>query len=93
MAQKLKRWESPRYEGRNNKGRGGSARYRQIRKQQQLLRKKLKQENNGENKKNGNRSSHSFLCVGFYVGLNVRTNSSGNTILWGMVLPTCEYFV
>lgn len=39
---KLKRWESPRRQGRNDKGRGGSARAKQIRKQQQRLRQKLK---------------------------------------------------
>jgi hypothetical protein len=42
MAQRLKRWESPRKEGRNDKGRGGSARQRQIKKRTQMLRKKLK---------------------------------------------------
>ncbi|NJO21112.1 MAG: hypothetical protein HC838_15220 [Spirulinaceae cyanobacterium RM2_2_10] len=40
---RLKRWESPRRQGRNAKGRGGSARARQLRKQQQHLRRKLKQ--------------------------------------------------
>lgn len=44
MAQQLKRWESPRRQGRNIKGKGGSARAKQLRKQQQLLRKKLKQQ-------------------------------------------------
>jgi hypothetical protein len=38
----LKRWESPRRQGRNDKGKGGSARARQLRKQQQMLRNKLK---------------------------------------------------
>lgn len=42
MAQRLKRWESPRRAGRNDKGRGGSARQRQKRKQLQALRQKLK---------------------------------------------------
>ncbi|MEO1402306.1 MAG: hypothetical protein AAFV72_13825 [Cyanobacteria bacterium J06635_1] len=42
MAQRLKRWESPRRKGRNHKGRGGSARHRQIVKQQKLWRKRLK---------------------------------------------------
>ncbi|MEA5509123.1 hypothetical protein VB715_05035 [Crocosphaera sp. UHCC 0190] len=42
MAKRLKRWESPRRQGRNDKGRGGSARQRQLRKQQQMLRKRLK---------------------------------------------------
>ncbi|MEO0458598.1 MAG: hypothetical protein AAF152_18745 [Cyanobacteria bacterium P01_A01_bin.114] len=42
MAQRLKRWESPRRKGRNHKGRGGSARHRQIVKQQQLWRKRLR---------------------------------------------------
>jgi hypothetical protein len=43
MTQRLKRWESPRKTGRNTKGRGGTARLKQIRKQQQMLRKKLKE--------------------------------------------------
>ncbi|MBU6228908.1 MAG: hypothetical protein KGQ93_04355 [Cyanobacteria bacterium REEB459] len=43
MAQHLKRWESPRHCGRNLKGRGGSARQRQLRKRQQRLRQQLHQ--------------------------------------------------
>jgi len=42
VVQRLKRWESPRRQGRNHKGKGGSARQRQLKKQQQMLRKKLK---------------------------------------------------
>ncbi len=42
MARQLKRWESPRREGRNDKGRGGAARQRQKKKQFQALRQKLK---------------------------------------------------
>jgi hypothetical protein len=42
MAQRLKRWESPRREGRNDKGKGGAARRRQLKKQTQMLRKRLK---------------------------------------------------
>ncbi|WP_341527228.1 hypothetical protein WKK05_32740 [Nostoc sp. UHCC 0302] len=49
---RLKRWESPRKEGRNDKGRGGSARKRQLRKQRQMLRQKLKE----ANKVNSNKS-------------------------------------
>lgn len=45
MTQRLKRWESPRSEGRNDKGRGGSARQRQRKKQLQMLRKYLKEGN------------------------------------------------
>ena len=41
--QRLKRWESPRREGRNNKGKGGSARARQVKKQTQMLRQRLKE--------------------------------------------------
>ncbi len=54
MVQRLKRWESPRRQGRNKKGRGGSARLRQLKKQQQMLRNKLKgqQENKKQNKQN-----------------------------------------
>ncbi|NEQ14026.1 MAG: hypothetical protein F6K44_09180, partial [Moorea sp. SIO3E2] len=43
MAQRLKRWESPRRQGRNWKGKGGSARRKQLKKQTQMLRRKLKQ--------------------------------------------------
>lgn len=42
MAQQLKRWESPRRPGRNDKGRGGSARQRQLRKRHQGLRNRLR---------------------------------------------------
>jgi hypothetical protein len=45
MAQQLKRWESPRKEGRNIKGKGGSARQRQLKKKFQILRQKLKEGN------------------------------------------------
>jgi hypothetical protein len=41
MAQRLKRWESPRKEGRNDKGRGGSARQRQKAKQFRRLKQTL----------------------------------------------------
>ena len=41
--QRLKRWESPRREGRNDKGKGGSARARQLKKQMQMLRQRLKE--------------------------------------------------
>ena len=43
MVQRLKRWESPRKQGRNSKGKGGSARARQLRKREQMMRQKLKQ--------------------------------------------------
>jgi hypothetical protein len=45
--QRLKRWESPRRQGRNDKGKGGSARRRQIKKQYQMLRQKLKATSKG----------------------------------------------
>lgn len=48
---RLKRWESPRREGRNNKGKGGAARQRQIKKQTQMMRKKLKGETKPEKQK------------------------------------------
>jgi len=49
---RLKRWESPRREGRNDKGKGGSARKRQLKKQRQMLLKKLKEANKADNQKN-----------------------------------------
>lgn len=59
MAQQLKSWESPRRQGRNDKGKGGSARARQIRKQQQMMRQKLKGESPESNK--GKRCKSLFL--------------------------------
>ncbi len=58
MNQRLKRWESPRQEGRNDKGKGGSARQRQKRKQFQMLRKKL----NSQTKRDGDRHLFLFKC-------------------------------
>ncbi len=49
---RLKRWESPRKEGRNEKGRGGSARKRQLKKQRQMLRQKFKEANKPNNNRN-----------------------------------------
>ena len=59
MTQRLKRWESPRRQGRNDKGKGGSARQRQLKKQTQMLRKKLKdsQEADNQNKQQGRDTS------------------------------------
>ncbi len=48
MVERLKSWESPRKRGRNQKGKGGSARARQLRKREKLLRKKLRQNQNIE---------------------------------------------
>ncbi|ELR96584.1 hypothetical protein [Gloeocapsa sp. PCC 73106] len=47
MARQLKRWESPRKEGRNQKGKGGSARQRQLKKQFNRLRQQLKSNDQG----------------------------------------------
>ncbi|MFZ4665848.1 MAG: hypothetical protein ACOYME_05440 [Prochlorotrichaceae cyanobacterium] len=38
---RLKRWESPRHQGRNDKGKGGSARQRQLSKRNRRLKVKL----------------------------------------------------
>ncbi len=57
----LKRWESPRREGRNDKGRGGSARKRQLKKQRQMLRQKLKQADKPNNNKNYGQGEEFFL--------------------------------
>lgn len=59
MSQRLKSWESPRHRGRNNKGKGGAARSRQVKKQQQTLRKLLKAQNTQKNENHG--SHFSFL--------------------------------
>ncbi len=66
MARQLKRWESPRREGRNHKGKGGSARQRQRRKQMQTLRNKLKQQGNSnqsDHSRGGNHASPNFWAA------------------------------
>ncbi|MCL6436410.1 MAG: hypothetical protein K6T90_19825 [Leptolyngbyaceae cyanobacterium HOT.MB2.61] len=59
MAQRLKRWESPRREGRNHKGKGGSARQRQRRKQFQVLRQRLKDQSHNPNDASSNQKAES----------------------------------
>lgn len=51
MVERLKSWESPRKRGRNDKGKGGTARARQLKKREKLLRKKLKQNQSIQGKK------------------------------------------
>lgn len=63
MARMLKRWESPRREGRNHKGKGGSARQRQLKKQTQMLRKKLQEGSEPE----GNQGENKFQFSPFFL--------------------------
>ncbi|WP_242053896.1 hypothetical protein [Nostoc sp. FACHB-888] len=63
---RLKRWESPRKEGRNDKGRGGSARKRQLKKQRQMLRQRLKEGNKPDNKKNNRAGEDQFIFPLFF---------------------------
>ncbi|WP_414565675.1 MULTISPECIES: hypothetical protein [unclassified Anabaena] len=62
----LKRWESPRREGRNDKGRGGSARKRQLKKQRQMLRQQLKESNKTNNSKNNRQGEEKIFSLFFY---------------------------
>ncbi|MGI2905524.1 hypothetical protein [Tolypothrix sp. VBCCA 56010] len=63
---RLKRWESPRCEGRNDKGRGGSARQRQLKKQRQMLRKRLKEADNVDNRKNNKQGEEKLIFPLFF---------------------------
>lgn len=63
---RLKRWESPRKEGRNDKGRGGSARKRQLKKQRQMLRQRLKESNKSDNNKNTRPGEDEFIFPLFF---------------------------
>ena len=67
MAQRLKRWESPRKSGRNEKGRGGSARQRQLKKQHKRLMKRLKTRQLGEAAVNENKGERSDGLSPFFV--------------------------
>lgn len=97
---RLKSWESPRSEGRNSKGKGGSARARQLKKQQQTLRKQLKVQHDRPNQQHNHQQNHqgketdnsfpyfvSFCCS---IPLNVRTNRASNGLRRGLLLPAVE---
>jgi hypothetical protein len=64
MARMLKRWESPRKEGRNDKGKGGTARQRQVKKQMKMLKKRLKDQ--GQSGKQGNGPRESSILSLFF---------------------------
>jgi hypothetical protein len=68
MTQRLKRWESPRRQGRNDKGKGGSARARQLKKRQQMLRKKLQegQQADDQNQKNNKKRGREHCSLLFF---------------------------
>lgn len=72
MTQRLKRWESPRRQGRNDKGKGGSARARQLKKQQQMLRKKLTEGQNADDQNNqkNNPKGRRIRSLPLFFGLN-----------------------
>ena len=63
---RLKRWESPRREGRNDKGKGGSARKRQLKKQRQMLRQRLKDANKPDNSKNNKHGEENIFFPYFF---------------------------
>lgn len=72
MVERLKRWESPRKRGRNHKGKGGSARARQLRKQQKLLRKKLKGNSDSQQQNQDKRREINLSSI-FWHLLNLKT--------------------
>jgi hypothetical protein len=74
MQERLKRWESPRKQGRNDKGKGGSARARQLKKQTQMLRRKLKEgspksspDSNGNSTQNNQKKTPDSPESGFFM--------------------------
>ncbi|BAZ32364.1 hypothetical protein NIES4074_48680 [Cylindrospermum sp. NIES-4074] len=75
----LKRWESPRKEGRNDKGRGGSARKRQLKKQRQMLRQKLKNREKPDNNKN-NRRGEEILTFPLFFQLLFKDTNRTNVV-------------
>ena len=101
---RLKSWESPRSEGRNSKGKGGSARARQLKKQQQTLRKQLKaqhdrpneRQNHQQNQQQNHQGKETYNSFPYFVSLccsiplNVRTNRASNARRRGLLLPAVE---
>ncbi len=89
---RMKRWESPRREGRNHKGKKSSARQRQIKKQTQVWRKKLKgndgQSNNSKKERHQTalflwaRGSHIYRAVTFTGRSHLSVSYHGRTSLY-----------
>lgn len=73
---RLKRWESPRRQGRNDKGKGGAARKRQLKKRQQMLRKKLKENNKEDNHRNNKWGKDLFSFPHFFSHFYVTKNTA-----------------
>jgi hypothetical protein len=66
----LKRWESPRKTGRNDKGRGGSARQRQLRKREKRLRQHLKSDSANDSPKSNNPQKREVADLSFLLPLS-----------------------
>lgn len=66
MTQRLKRWESPRRQGRNDKGRGGAARQRQLKKREKRLRKTLKAQAQKNQQNNNNSGGEELSSPSFF---------------------------
>lgn len=77
MVERLKRWESPRRQGRNDKGKGGSARQRQLQKRQQMLRQKLqsKAHKGDGNQLGGDLNQGLFLFLNYLCLNHIKTRS------------------
>lgn len=69
MAQYLKRWESPRRQGRNDKGKGGAARQRQLKKREKMLRQKLKNNSDIQSKQKQRSEGREKTLPSFVLGL------------------------
>ena len=94
MAQHLKSWESPRRQGRNAKGKGGSARQRQLKKQYKMLRKKLKGESQGENQdKNTKKRTHPGFSSFFVLLFVCKSSPSPKSPKPGEVFLVCSNFL
>ena len=93
---RLKSWESPRCEGRNSKGKGGSARARQLKKRQQTLRKVLKAGHDRQNHQPNNQGKETnnsfpyFLSVCSSIALNIPTNPASNAL--SSIVPPGQSF-
>jgi hypothetical protein len=78
MAERLKSWESPRKRGRNDKGKGGSARARQLKKREKLLRKKLKQNQDIQGQKNHKFQEGEFMILPLFFVARIRQTEAAS---------------
>ena len=87
MVERLKRWESPRKRGRNDKGKGGSARSRQLHKREQMLKQKLRKNSSAKRAQQERENNPSLFFSNLaYILINISDNNTEAASKWRSII-------